>query len=92
MQRRESKLSWLDLLRDLKARGLPNGPALPVGDGALGFWAAMAKEYPQTREQRCWVHKTANVEHNASYGVHNAKYARHLLKAAEDKVKAEMAP
>jgi transposase-like protein len=58
---RESKLSWLDLLRDLKGRGLPAGPPLAVGDGALGFWAAMAEVYPETREQRCWVHKTANV-------------------------------
>ncbi len=58
---RESKLSWLDVLRDLKARGLAAGPALAVGDGALGFWAAMAEEFPGTREQRCWVHKTANV-------------------------------
>lgn len=58
---RESKLSWLDVLRQLKAHGLPEGPALAVGDGGLGFWAALAEEYPQTREQRCWVHKTANV-------------------------------
>lgn len=58
---RESKLSWLDLLRQLKAHGLSSGPAIAVGDGALGFWAAMAQEYPEAREQRCWVHKTANV-------------------------------
>lgn len=58
---RESKLSWLDLLRNLKAHGLQEGPAVAIGDGALGFWAAMAQEYPATREQRCWVHKTANV-------------------------------
>jgi len=58
---RESKLSWLDLLRELKAHGLAEGPALAVADGALGFWAAAAEEYPETREQRCWVHKTVNV-------------------------------
>lgn len=58
---RESKLSWLDVLRQLKAHGLPEGPAVAVGDGGLGFWAALAEEYPETREQRCWVHKTANV-------------------------------
>src|SRR6185503_21152078 len=58
---RESKLSWLDLLRQLKAHGLQSGPAIAVGDGALGFWKALAKEFPQAREQRCWVHKTANV-------------------------------
>jgi transposase-like protein len=58
---RESKLSWLDLLRELKAHGLPQGPALAVGDGGLGFWAALAEEYPEALEQRCWVHKTANI-------------------------------
>lgn len=58
---RESKESWLDILRDLKARGLTEGPKLAVGDGALGFWQALAQEFPGTRAQRCWVHKTANV-------------------------------
>jgi len=58
---RESKESWVELLRDLKARGLADPPKLAVGDGALGFWAAMAEEFPETREQRCWVHKTANI-------------------------------
>jgi putative transposase len=58
---RESKLSWQDLLRDLKARGLKQGAKLAAGDGALGFWAALGEEFPETREQRCWVHKTANI-------------------------------
>jgi len=58
---RESKQSWLEVLRDLKARGLETVPKLAVGDGALGFWAALEEECPKTREQRCWVHKTANV-------------------------------
>lgn len=58
---RESKESWLDLLRELKTRGLRLGPRLAVGDGALGFWAALDEIYPETRRQRCWVHKTANV-------------------------------
>lgn len=58
---RESKASWLELLRDLKARGLKEGPTLSVGDGALGFWAALEEEFPKTRPQRCWVHKTVNV-------------------------------
>jgi putative transposase len=57
---RESKESWLYLLNDLKARGL-NGPVLGIGDGALGFWGALAETYPDCRWQRCWVHKTANV-------------------------------
>ena len=58
---RESEQSWLDVLRDLKNRGLEHGPRLATGDGALGFWAALRQVYPQTNEQRCWVHKEANV-------------------------------
>ena len=58
---RESKLSWLETLRDLKRRGLRYSPKLAVGDGALGFWTALAEEFPDTRWQRCWIHKKANV-------------------------------
>ena len=58
---RESTESWLELLRDIKQRGLTSSPALAVGDGALGFWSALEKEHPATKQQRCWVHKTANV-------------------------------
>ncbi len=58
---RESKLSWKELLLDLKRRGLEEAPDLAVADGALGFWPALEEVFPQTREQRCWVHKTANV-------------------------------
>jgi len=58
---RESKLSWLEVLRDLKRRGLQEAPKLAVGDGALGFWAALEEVFPGVRQQRCWVHKTANV-------------------------------
>ena len=58
---RESKLSWKSLLLDLKKRGLDNGPKLAIGDGALGFWAALEEVFPGTKEQRCWVHKTANI-------------------------------
>jgi transposase-like protein len=57
---RESTESWAELLRDLKRRGLM-APVLATGDGALGFWAALRDIFPETREQRCWVHKTANV-------------------------------
>jgi len=57
----ESKASWREILLDLKRRGLKIGPKLAVGDGALGFWAALREVYPGCREQRCWVHKTANV-------------------------------
>ena len=58
---RESELSWQDIMLDLKKRGLRSGPQLATGDGALGFWKALSKEYPQTSQQRCWVHKTANI-------------------------------
>jgi len=58
---RESKLSWSELLRDLKTRGLKALPSLAIGDGGLGFWAALREEFPATKEQRCWVHKSANI-------------------------------
>jgi len=57
---RESTESWKTLLRDLKQRGMP-APKLTIADGALGFWAALRDIYPETEEQRCWVHKIANV-------------------------------
>jgi putative transposase len=58
---RESAQSWRELLLDLKRRGLVAAPELAVADGALGFWQAIEEVWPQTRGQRCWVHKTANV-------------------------------
>ena len=58
---RESEERWLDVLRELKDRGLTMGPELAIGDGALGFWKALPQVHPTTRQQRCWVHKTANV-------------------------------
>jgi hypothetical protein len=57
---RESAQSWREMLLDLKRRGLSMGPELAVADGALGFWQAVEEVWPQTRGQRCWVHKTAN--------------------------------
>ena len=57
---RESTESWLAVLRDLTARGM-RAPALALGDGALGFWAAVREVWPETREQRCWVHRLATV-------------------------------
>lgn len=57
---RESTASWASVLRGLKKRGL-SAPVLAVGDGALGFWAALREVFPSTKEQRCWVHVTANV-------------------------------
>ncbi len=58
---RESKASWLTVLQGLKRQGLAADPKLAIGDGALGFWAAMEEAFPAAREQRCWVHKTANI-------------------------------
>jgi transposase-like protein len=58
---RESEQSWSSLLLDLKHRGLSIDPKVATADGALGFWAAARKVFPGLREQRCWVHKTANI-------------------------------
>lgn len=58
---REAKASWLSVVQDLQARGLQDAPKLAIGDGALGFWAAINEAWPTTHHQRCWVHKTANV-------------------------------
>jgi putative transposase len=58
---RESEPSWKDVLLDMKRRGLKHDPQLAIGDGALGFWKALGQVFGSTREQRCWVHKTANV-------------------------------
>ena len=57
---RESTQSWREVLLKLKSRGM-NIPKLAIGDGAMGFWSALDECYPETRHQRCWVHKTANV-------------------------------
>ena len=57
---RESTQSWREVLLDLKARGM-NAPELAIGDGALGFWAALEEVFSATRQQRCWMHKTGNV-------------------------------
>ena len=58
---RESKLSWREMLLDLKQRSLSFAPKLATGDGGLGFWAAIDEVFPETRRQRCWVHKTVNI-------------------------------
>ncbi|KAB5494276.1 IS256 family transposase [Serratia sp. RJAL6] len=58
---RESEASWFELLSGLRSRGLTVSPKLATGDGAMGFWKALAKVFPDTRHQRCLVHKTANV-------------------------------
>ena len=58
---RESSISWKELLHQLQRQGLQHGPQLAIGDGALGFWSALQEVFPDTREQRCCVHKTANI-------------------------------
>lgn len=58
---RESEQSWREILMELQSRGLREWPKVAVGDGAMGFWSALRKVCPSTREQRCWVHKTGNV-------------------------------
>jgi putative transposase len=58
---RESELAWREVLLDLKKRGLATGPELAAGDGAIGFWSAISKEYPNAKHQRCWVHKVGNI-------------------------------
>lgn len=58
---RESEISWKEMLLDLKDRGLDRSPKLAIGDGALGFWKAIDQVYPDIKQQRCWVHKTANI-------------------------------
>jgi putative transposase len=89
---RESKQSWRELLLDLKARGLAFSPLLAAGDGALGFWGAVEEEFPQTREQRCWVHKTANILNKLPKSVQpKAKPDLQEIWMAETKLNAEKA-
>jgi putative transposase len=89
---RESQQSWHELLVDLKNRGLSLAPKLAVGDGALGFWAALRKVYGETREQRCWVHKTANVLNNMPKSVQpRAKADIHEIWMAETRKDAAAA-
>jgi putative transposase len=85
---RESTQSWREVLLDLKARGLQEAPA--VGDGALGFWAALEEVFPTTRHQRCWVHKTANVLNYLPRSVQpRAKAALHEIWMAPTRATAE---
>jgi len=81
---RESEQSWWELLRNLHSRGLTREPKLAIGDGALGFWKALAKVYGNTRQQRCWVHKTGNVLNCLPKVVQpRAKQALHQIWMAE---------
>ena len=86
---RESTESWAEVLRDLKSRGM-TAPVVAVGDGALGFWAALGEVFPETREQRCWVHKTANILDALPKRLHRtAKAALHEIYEAETRRDAE---
>ena len=89
---RESAQDWRDLLLDLKRRGLDVRPELAIADGALGFWKAAGEVWPTTREQRCWVHKTANVLAKLPKGQQpKAKRALQEIWMAETKAAAEVA-
>lgn len=83
---RESTESWATVLRDLKKRGM-QAPAVAVGDGALGFWAALRDVWPETKEALCWVHKIANVLDKLPKSVQpRAKQSLHAMMYAESKV------
>jgi putative transposase len=87
---RESDQSWKELLLDCKARGLTIEPSLAIGDGALGFWKAMRQVWDTTKEQRCWVHKMANILDKLPKGVQpKAKAALHEVYGAETRSEAE---
>jgi len=86
---RESTESWATVLRDLKRRGL-RAPLVAVGDGALGFWAAVGAVWAETREQRCWVHRIANVLDKLPKRLQpKAKQALHAIMQAPTRAEAE---
>ncbi len=88
---RESADSWATVLRDLKRRGL-RAPVVAVGDGALGFWAAVGAVWAETREQRCWVHRLANVLDKLPKRLQpKAKQALHAIMEAPTRAEAEAA-
>jgi len=88
---RESTQSWREVLLKLKAKGM-NSPELAIGDGALGFWSALEEIYPDSRQQRCWVHKTANVLNCLpKSGQPKAKQALQEIWMAENRADAEKA-
>ena len=89
---RESKQSWRELLLSVKDRGLSVSPKLAIGDGALGFWAAVREVFADIDEQRCWVHKTANVLNNMPKSSQpKAKSMLHDIWMAETRDKANQA-
>lgn len=89
---RESEQSWTEILAGLKSRGMSMDPKLAVGDGALGFWKAVRKVYPETRSQRCWFHKTGNVLNKLPKSLHGkAKTDLHQISMAESRAAANVA-
>jgi putative transposase len=89
---RESDQSWLELLLDLRSRGLVDDPELATGDGSLGFWKALPKVYARTRRQRCWVHKTANVLNKMPSSIQaKAKSMLHDIWMAATRAEADQA-
>ena len=89
---RESAQSWRELLACLRGRGLTIGPERAIGDGALGFWKALEEIFPDTRRQRCWVHKTANVLNKLPKSRQTAaKAALHDIWMADGRAEAERA-
>ena len=88
---RESTLSWQDVLLDRKGRGM-NAPKLAIGDGAMGFWSALDRVYPEVRHQRCRVHKTANVLAAMPKAIHpKVKSALQQIRMAETRDHANQA-
>jgi transposase-like protein len=88
---RESTQSWREVLLKLKLRGM-NSLQLAIGDGAMGFWAALEEIYPETRQQRCWMHKAMNVLNYLPKSTQGkAKQALHEIWQAETRVAAEKA-
>jgi putative transposase len=89
---RESEQSWKELLLDAQARGLTIPPQLAIGDGALGFWKAVRQVWPDVKEQRCWVHKTANVLDKLPKSAQpKAKELLHEIYLAASRAEAEKA-
>lgn len=88
---RESTQSWREVLLSLKGRGM-NAPKLAIGDGAMGFWAALDEVYGETKQQRCWMHKTGNVLNYAPKSAQSKmKQALHDIWQAETRKDAEAA-
>ena len=89
---RESKESWASVIREVKRLGLTTAPKLAIGDGALGFWAAIQEEFPETNHQLCWVHKTANILDKLPKSLQGkAKAMIHNIYLAPTKVDADIA-